>query len=270
MKICWDNLENIKLTKHGNFRDIERKETYVYMDSCNGCSEPYLIRKRERVNNFCSVSCSKKGKNHPNYGKYRLEKTKQKMSKAQMGKKHHNWKGGITKKNIPFYDTYASQIEYAEKVRRNKEDENIIEVKCTYCGKWYVPKMTDIVYRIKALNGKYTNGTEYRLYCSDECKKECPIYNKHFYSTEESNTKQYSREVQPELRQMVFERDDYMCQKCFSIESLHCHHIEGIRWEPLESCDIDKCITYCKKCHKEVHEIEGCGYYDMKCKKEVI
>ena len=46
---------------------------------------------------------------------------------------------------------------------------------------------------------------------------------------------------------------------------LHCHHKEGILWEPIESADIDMCITYCKTCHKLVHQIEGCGYQDMKC-----
>lgn len=44
---------------------------------------------------------------------------------------------------------------------------------------------------------------------------------------------------------------------------------EGIRWEPLESADIDKCITVCKDCHIKIHQIPGCTYADMRC-KEVI
>jgi len=52
--------------------------------------------------------------------------TKKKIS----GKNSYLWKGGY--KNIPLYDTYAHQIEWCEKVRRSKEDENILEVKCTY------------------------------------------------------------------------------------------------------------------------------------------
>ena len=120
--------------------------------------------------------------------------------------------------------------------------------------------------RITALEGKSNSpGAEYRLYCSDQCKQECPIYAKQKYSAEENNTNKYSREVQPELRQMVFERDNWTCQKCDSTESLHCHHVEGIRWEPIESADIDKCITFCKTCHKEAHKKEGCGYNDLRC-----
>lgn len=56
-----------------------------------------------------------------------------------------------------------------------------------------------------------------------------------------------------------------MNKECSSKKSLHCHHIEGIRWEPLESADIDKCITYCKYCHLEAHKKEECGYHDMQC-----
>jgi len=28
MKICWDNLKNIQLTKHGNFRDVIKNINY--------------------------------------------------------------------------------------------------------------------------------------------------------------------------------------------------------------------------------------------------
>jgi hypothetical protein len=46
--------------------------------------------------------------------------------------------------------------------------------------------------------------------------------------------------------------------------------LEGIRWIPLESADIDKCITYCKKCHKEVHKKEDCRTIDMKCNRKGV
>lgn len=198
-------------------------------------------------------------------GRKRSKETINKMKKSMKGKfdgkNHPQWKGGVTKKNLPLYDTYAEQIMYAESVRRNKEDQNILEVKCTYCGKWYVPKTTDIWHRRNSLNGNIIG--EYRLYCLNECKKECPIYNQKKYP--KGYKKASSREVQPELRQLVFERDNWECQKCKSTKSLHCHHIEGIRWEPLESADIDKCITLCKKCHKEVHKKEDCRTVDMRC-----
>ena len=79
------------------------------------------------------------------------------------------------------------------------------------------------------------------------------------------------REVQPELRQIVFERDEYTCIKCGKYQDdldvpLHCHHIEGIVQNPIMSADIDMCVTVCKICHDEIHQEDGCGYNDMKCK----
>ena len=201
----------------------------------------------------------RKGENNPMFGKIHSEEAKKKMSENRSD-------GGYSSKGIPKFDTYAHRISYADEVRRNKEDSNILEVKCAYCGKWFIPKRNNVNNRITALEGKSNSpGAEYRLYCSDQCKQECPIYAKQKYSAEENNTNKYSREVQPELRQMVFERDNWTCQKCDSTESLHCHHVEGIRWEPIESADIDKCITFCKTCHKEAHKKEGCGYNDLRC-----
>jgi len=287
MKICWDNLNKLKYDLKTN-RWFENKHAYVYIDKCDKCGNPYLTYFH-KISNFCSKSCyltsrnpsdktkekiSKsligrfRGENSPSHGLIRSEETKRlirRNRKGKMkGKKHPNWSGGYYQKNIPLYNTYASQIKYAEKVKRNKENSKILDVTCTYCGRWYTPKRSEIQCRIYALNG--TVGGEYRLYCSNECKKECSIYRKQKYSAEENKTKYLSREVQPQLRHLVFERDNWTCRKCGFIKSLHCHHIEGIRWEPLESADIDKCITYCKKCHRGVHRKKECGYQDMKCK----
>jgi 5-methylcytosine-specific restriction endonuclease McrA len=79
-----------------------------------------------------------------------------------------------------------------------------------------------------------------------------------------------NREVQPELRQMVFLRDNYTCFKCNThqdqlCKGLHCHHIEGVRWNPLESADADQCKTVCETCHIEIHKQPDCGYRDMRC-----
>ena len=49
---------------------------------------------------------------------------------------------------------------------------------------------------------------------------------------------------------------------------LHAHHIEGIRWESIESADIDRVITLCVDCHHAVHKIPGCSTYDMRCNLE--
>lgn len=196
-------------------------------------------------------------------GKGRIvsSETRKKLSKLNRKENNSAWKGGVTKSMLVYYDTYSHQIDYAEEIR--KTDDGILEIKCTYCGKWFIPKIYEVRSRIKSLEGKQSG--ESRIYCSDSCKVECPVYRQRDWP--KGFKIATSREVQPQLRQLVFERDNYVCQKCGNTKSLHCHHKEGIRWNPLESADVDMCITYCKKCHVEVHKIDGCGYYELQCRE---
>jgi hypothetical protein len=81
----------------------------------------------------------------------------------------------------------------------------------------------------------YDNLGEGRLYCSEACKQACPIYKQLLYP--KGFKAATSREVQPELRQMVLARDNYICQRCDKTKdelseegiALHCHHLEGIQ-----------------------------------------
>jgi len=164
------------------------------------------------------------------------------------------------KLNISTYDTFQPQLDpYGIKCRRNEDDENILEVKCMYCDRWYKPSYTSVQRKINAINGKITG--ERNLYCSDECKKTCPTYRQILYPKDyKINT---SREVQPELRKLVLKRDNYTCQKCgVTNTELHCHHYEGVEVNPVESADIDQCITLCKECHNNIHKKDKCGIKD--------
>jgi len=274
MKICWNNLEKLEYRHdRGEWQD-KYYRYYIYKDFCKNCSEPFLSRK-DTKGEYCCNSCSaidrspiygrhcstetRKKISESNRGKIRSEEQKRNISSRSLGENNSQWKGGVTKKDISLYDTYAHQISFCEQVRKNKNDTNILEVKCAYCGKWYVPTKISIVNRIQALNGKMLNA-EMRLYCSTQCKKECPIYYKHKYQVghPKSNKNQYSREVQSELRQMCFKRDEFTCQKCGLTQNeldvgLHCHHLTGVEINPVESADVDNCITLCKECHKYVH-----------------
>jgi len=355
MKLCWDNIENIRLTKRGNLRDKVNGKTYYYNESCENCGNPFL-GKSIHGDRFCDNQCadiynSKRMKQEWNDKnsiyhttvKDKISKTvkdlwkdkdsiynnkKYKIKQKQGSKKKANeegrreilsknmkeaWKNtnnklhskertikikeglkkawkrknsrfnsdeyknnkhiGYQLNGLVFYDTYAPQLEWVEKVRRNKEDPNILEVKCFKCGKWFIPTFNSVHNRIQVLKGNY-NG-EYLLYCSDGCKKSCSIYRK----TPEVLMKEdavragrlqwleLSREVQPELRQMVLERDSYTCQKCNSNKNLQCHHIQPVTIEPLLSADIDNCITLCYNCHKEVHQKDGCRYGQLRIKE---
>ncbi len=217
----------------------------------------------------CSNEYSKKWyknnkKNKAIYDKKYRENNKEKIKiREKKYRKEYN-------KSKANYNTFASQISWAKDPVRNID--GCLQTKCAYCGKWYFPTQQSIKDRIKALKEQSTEGAELRLYCSTKCKDACPIYNqKKYQKGHPLKNKNSSREVQPELRQMVFERDEYICIKCGKHQDkltvpLHCHHIEGIVQNPIESADIDMCVTVYKTCHKEIHQQDGCGYHDMRCK----
>jgi len=182
---------------------------------------------------------------------------------SRYGSTNPNWKGGVTKLNMPLYDTYAHQIDFCEEVRRDPENNDYLQVRCTEssCREWFRSSTKAIHNRLKTINGKM--GGESRFYCSEECKQKCSLYNqvKHPKGFININNIRYN---QPEWAQMVKEKDEYKCVKCNSTEKLVAHHIEGLNENPIESADIDLGVTLCKKCHKEVHEEIGCRFVDMR------
>lgn len=224
-------------------------------------------RNSTTVSSNCISCCIEKSKE---YVDYRKEYNSKNSKKIREYRNQH-----------ALYDTFYQKLEPIEECRRAPDNETLLEVRCTYCGDWLKPNNTNVQHRISCIEGKTGTRGEKRFYCSAKCKKSCPIYGKvgsyltRMFSKNEEyvRVRNYSkaREVQPELRQMRFKIDDWTCQKCRKHKDklsvpLHCHHIEGIHWEPIESADVDKVITLCENCHKEVHQQQDCKYSDMQCK----
>ena len=227
---------------------------------CNfGCGE---IAKYEFKNK--TICCSKGLQFCPEIRKKNSENSKGKPSgmlgktyDAPKGDKCHGYKGAMD----CLYKHYSPLLwmdENRENVLNGK-----IEVRCKYCGKWFTPKHTNIDCRIRCLEtGEGFND----FYCSDECKDLCPTYGQIKYPKSHiNNNKLPTVEVSPELRKMVFLRDNYECQKCGSPNSLECHHIQGKAQNPILANDVSNCITFCKECHLKIHQtIPGCSYYDLR------
>jgi len=170
---------------------------------------------------------------------------------------------GYASQGIPVYDIYFFKLEqYNIICRRSPKNEDILETKCFYCNKWYIPSINSVWRRLQTIKGTGNRRGELHLYCSEGCKYSCSTYGQKLYP--KGFKPATSREVQPQLRKLVLERDNWTCQKCGSTDELHCHHIDPVVNNPIESADVDNCITYCVECHKEAHQQDGCGYNELK------
>jgi len=141
------------------------------------------------------------------------------------------------------------------------EDGVSLKVMCKYCGKYFIPTNIEVSHRIQALKGTIS-GSQH-LYCSEECKRFCPIFQKHEWP--EGLAPTTSREVDPLLRKLCFEADEWECQRCGKTESLICHHILGYTQYKTLSNDLANVITFCEDCHKWAHSFPGCRYVDLRC-----
>jgi len=155
-----------------------------------------------------------------------------------------------------------------DECRIDPDNSELGQVKCIYCGKWVNPTRSEVRTRLGAING--TGKGEARIYChnSDDedggCKTACPTYGQ--VSRYKDYTRSSSREVDPFVRKLCFERDQWTCQRCgIKDVQLQAHHILSYTKNPILSNDIQNVVTFCKKCHIYVHSQDGCRYHDLKC-----
>jgi len=274
MKICWDNLENIHLTEFGNFRI--KNNIYIYKEACACCGNSYLTVKYKQ-SNYCSITCAISGARHPLYGKTPSNKTRKKMSVSAKlrysDEKNPNYKGGVEKLKLPLFNTFSKQIIEVCRCVVDNENRKLLQVRCVYCNNWFTPTINAVRSNIAALNLDPDGRTcgDAKFYCSEGCKEACPTFRQRKYP---KGFKQISsREINPLVRQMCFERDNWTCQICDTTQEdapLHCHHVEGYSKNPRLGNDVNNTITLCKACHKEVHKLPGCNYYELRCNKKEI
>lgn len=177
------------------------------------------------------------------------------------GENNHRWlKGSVG------YDAATIYLQGIEEIRRDPNDNRILQVRCIYCNKWFRPTARQVAQRKRVILGQKGGTGDNRFYCSDGCKQACPIYRKIRHPA--GFRKGSARETDAPLRKMVLERDDWQCQICGSNENLHCHHIESYTQNKMTSADMDNCITLCKTHHKWVHSKEGCKYFELRCQQK--
>ena len=180
---------------------------------------------------------------------------------------HPMWKGGVTEKNITLYDTYTHQISWCEEVRRDPDNSDLLQVRCTEssCRKWFNPNRNEINSRIAAINSADKGLGSCNFYCSKECKQKCSLYWQRKYPKDFKSN--YSRPEQAELRQMALERENYTCERCGLYDEtgkeLIAHHYEGLNVNPTMSADLEMIVVLCKECDDKAHSELGCRPIDL-------
>ncbi len=157
---------------------------------------------------------------------------------------------------------YNEIIKYEETI---VDKDGLVKFKCSSCDNWFYPRKLDVYSRLYAIEGKVSIGSERRLYCSQECKDNCPVYWKSTWPKGFEYTT--PRKDQLQWREMVLENCNYTCQKCGSTETpLIAHHVDPVTNNPVESADVDNGTVLCEECHKWIHRnVPGCGYNELKC-----
>ena len=243
-KVC-DYQKNYRLDNTNSIREQQRRYREENKDKVLRLRKDYYAKNRD--------TCITKSANY-----YKTNRDMVLAKRKPYFKEYY-------KTPCKFDSQYAEHLAAYEEVKESA-DGNLL-VKCTYCGEFFVPTVLSVRGRLQAICGSVRG--EGRFYCSDHCKKACPIFYQVLYPKDFKETT--SREVQAQLRQLVLKRDEYKCQICGKNQhevELHCHHIEGVKQNPIESADVDNCITLCKEHHKFVHSQKGCTTYDLKCKEK--
>lgn len=177
------------------------------------------------------------------------------------------------------FDLFYEKLKVYNECRQDPSNPDLLQVKChrSECPEWFNPTALQVINRLHALNADNTRTHgESNLYCSDKCKELCPAFNQRIRLKTDKSNKDYSRDDQPELRELVLARDNYTCQREECGKSLAeypdlkliCHHIFPLNEDPVGSADVDNCITVCVDCHKWIHtHIPGCSTAELRCSK---
>jgi hypothetical protein len=184
---------------------------------------------------------SLKIKDHWKKGTYGQEWSKKQSSKQKMSIEK-------IKERYPFFCKVEDILE------SNEIGKFFVHCKNSNCknskekGGWFLASYSQIYERIRSLE----NNLDYNfLYCCEECKKTCIIYNKKFtYFLDDNSEKNYTLKEYQTFRNFVLERDNYICQFCGE-KAEHVHHERPQKLEPFFSLDPDYAWSCCKKCHYE-------------------
>lgn len=195
-----------------------------------------------------------------NKGKKRSEEARKRIGEKSRGRKHtqatKDYLSKISKgkkpKNIDLFLSLPKTKEWNENISKaltgkklSEEHKKAISDSHKGCTPWNKGKI-----------GVYTLSKEVREKISESEKGE-KHWNWQGGKTSEAMAVRNSAEYKA-WRLDVFERDNFTCQKCKIVGSyLEAHHIESFSINIENRMAVSNGITFCKKCHRNFHNIYG-------------
>lgn len=260
----------------------------IHRENRKGKNNPFYNKKHtEETKNLIHIRMA--GENNPRYGVKLSDDLKQKISESLIGlmvkEKNPFYKKRHTKKSlkqmsmslkysIKDYKISAPLFSKIEEMRYNpdKLSEKEIQVHCKNhnCensrekGGWFTPTYNQFHERIRNIE-KFGEDKNY-LYCSEECKEDCPLYGKRVSELIKQNQINagiiedpwYTSGEYQLWRTEVLKLDNNICQFCGEEASI-AHHIMPQKIYPNLALDPDNGIACCKECHFKY------GHRDKKC-----
>lgn len=180
MKLCWNNIDDIKLTSSGDLGEYWGVPAYrmlkyklEYVEGCLNCGSDFM-RKIGSNGKFCNKECSHE-KSLVNLFEKRARAyvKSSNLKQVRRAKFKKNLNKDIIKSDKMPYNSTPAGIKLCKQTREYPHGSNILQLKCDNynCAKWYTPNY----WRAKTLNGYicgYAEGNP-MTYCSDECYKSC-------------------------------------------------------------------------------------------------
>lgn len=210
MKICWDNIENLKYSKRTE-KFYLNTNTYHYVEKCEVCNNPFLSQNKNGT--LCSLKCKNNSSKNKELG--------YKLGKSWKGKnKTYEHKNNISKTKILLKQNEGeNNPNYGNKWTDEKRNEMSIKKKGHRKG---VKRENHSLRMTGNGNPNWQGGISFEEYC--------PVWK------------------DKEYKKSILERDENKCLNplCYKTSKKLCiHHINYDK----KNCSPNNLITTCFSCN---------------------
>ncbi len=244
---------------------IYSEETKSRMGNSRYGKDNQFYGKKHSEESKRIMSDKKKGKSSHMLGKKHSKETRKKISKSNKGRVMTIEELSKRKASIKYYKKIYPIFSKIEEMRYNPDKLNKKEIqvhcknhKCKNSKEndgWFTPTWNQFHQRKLAIENPEGNQAGY-FYCSEECKEECPLYNKKISQIIKQDKINagiikedlYTSEEYQTFRQEVFNRNGYYCEYCDK-KGTQVHHIQPQKLEPGFVLDPDFGVVCCESCH---------------------